>query len=778
MVNKTINSKAFFILLLILALMATVLAYSNHFNNSFHFDDSHTIETNSKIKELNIFLFFKDGSTFSSLPSNQTYRPLTTLDNAIDYAATKSLNPKPFHIHIFIVYLLTCIVFGFFIYVLMQKFSPSATNKYYALLVSTIFALLCVNAETVNYIIQRAEITSALYILLGLLFYMKGGFVKKYYLYLIFPLIGFFAKEMAFIFAPLLFLYVLIFDEEVDLLHFYKSLEFKKILKALKKTLPAILLTGGFLIFYSKMVPPTYSPAGSSKYEYFITQPWVDVHYIVTYFFPYNLSADTDWTAFKSINDYRVILGFLIIIGLIYVALKTSKNKNTKLFSFGLLWFFIALIPTSTIIPFAEVLNDHRTFIPYIGLTISVVFGTKFLINKYFVKFSQNSFGKPILILIIIGFITGNAYGVYQRNKVWKTEESLWKDVTIKSPKNGRGMMNYGWALMKKADYKNAEIYFNKAAKLNPNYSLIYTNLGILKNAIGDKIEAEKDFKYGIQLDNMRPGSWYYYGVFLFKEDRFYEAITCFKKLNKLTPNYLDTDGYILQAYHQLSQWKEMELYCNKLLNQNAGNDLTKKYLSIAQNKKSIYDVLEESINENPTAAKYLDLSLKYFQLGEFKKCIKAAKKALVINPNYSEAYNNIGIAYYELLAYDKAIEAYKNALIINSQNQLAKNNLANAIKDKEVFNALNSAKDKADFYLNLSLQQYNKGFYKRCIFFANESNQNLPNANAYNNICTAYNQIGEYTKAIEACSKALKIEPNHKLAKGNLSYAEQRSKK
>ena len=38
------------------------------------------------------------------------------------------------------------------------------------------------------------------------------------------------------------------------------------------------------------------------------------------------------------------------------------------------------------------------------------------------------------------------ASGIYQRNRVWRDEESLWHDVTVKSPHNGRGLMNYGLA--------------------------------------------------------------------------------------------------------------------------------------------------------------------------------------------------------------------------------------------------------------------------------------------------------------------------------------------
>jgi len=38
---------------------------------------------------------------------------------------------------------------------------------------------------------------------------------------------------------------------------------------------------------------------------------------------------------------------------------------------FGLLWYLIALLPTS-LFPLAEVMNDHRTFLPYIGFVIAL----------------------------------------------------------------------------------------------------------------------------------------------------------------------------------------------------------------------------------------------------------------------------------------------------------------------------------------------------------------------------------------------------------------------
>ena len=58
---------AFWSLLLFLALLAT---YSNHFENEFHFDDSHTIENNVLIQDLkNIPQFFVDARTFEESSS-------------------------------------------------------------------------------------------------------------------------------------------------------------------------------------------------------------------------------------------------------------------------------------------------------------------------------------------------------------------------------------------------------------------------------------------------------------------------------------------------------------------------------------------------------------------------------------------------------------------------------------------------------------------------------------------------------------------------------------
>src|SRR6478672_8680856 len=94
-----------------LLVASLIAAYSNHFHNSFHFDDAHTIVTNAAIRELrNVALFFRDATTFSALPSNQSYRPLVSTLLALAYYSGGGLEPFWFHI----------LIFGFFIVLVLM----------------------------------------------------------------------------------------------------------------------------------------------------------------------------------------------------------------------------------------------------------------------------------------------------------------------------------------------------------------------------------------------------------------------------------------------------------------------------------------------------------------------------------------------------------------------------------------------------------------------------------------------------------------------------------
>ena len=134
---------------------------------------------------------------------------------------------------------------------------------------------------------------------------------------------------------------------------------------------------------------------------------------------------------------------------------------------------------------------------------------------RYEASFKRSRLAQVALAFLVAVVLLGNAYGTYQRNQVWSSPESLWYDATIKSPGNGRALMNYGLTQMAKGKYDVALDYYQRALQLLPNYALLHTNLGIVYGAMKQPAEAERYFKRALQLEQNSPQLSYYYARWL-----------------------------------------------------------------------------------------------------------------------------------------------------------------------------------------------------------------------------------------------------------------------
>lgn len=672
--------------------LAVTLIYSNHFHNAFHFDDTHTVVNNIYIQNLkNIPLFFKDGTTFSSLPSNQSYRPIVSTTLAIDYWLGGGLNPFYFHLSQFIFFLLQGLLMFFLFFKIFSLTFPYKWNFAVAILGTALYLLHPANAETINYIISRGDSLSAFFVVLAFVMYQYLPFCRKYFLYLIAVALGVLTKIPAVMFSPLVFVYVVLFEEKISLIEIFRRENFSRLISVVKISFPALLFCVLGYLFQQTKQPDTWVGGTISHYQYLITQPYVILHYFKTFFLPLWLSADTDWAPFESELDLQALIGFAFCALLFYFALLASRYEKLRPISFGILWFFIALIPSSSVIPLSEVMNDHRIFFPYIGLALSICW-TIFLfvdgVRKEFLSVKKFSAAVFIFSLLII---SAYAYGTHERNKVWQTDESLWKDVTEKSPKNGRGLMNYGLVLMARADYKGAEKYFSDALKLWPYYAYLHINMGVLKGATGHPQEAEQFFKHAISYRADAPDCYYYYGRFLYEQKRIDEAIQMLNKTLQLSQAHISARYQLMAIYFERGEFDKLRLVANETLKLLPNDSQALYYLNAIQGKNSVVtegksklEIAIETTKNNPTADNYINLSLEYYNAQRYEDCIRACEEALKLKPDYDLAYNNICSAYNILGNWDKAIEAGEKAVKINPNSQLAKNNLAVAKQSKE----------------------------------------------------------------------------------------------
>jgi tetratricopeptide (TPR) repeat protein len=672
-------------------LAGLVLAYANHFHNGFYFDDHHTIVSNAAIRDLrNLPRFFTDAATFSSLPTNQSYRPLVTTLNAIDYHLGGGLDPFVFHLHIFAAYVLQLGLMVVYFRRLMARSLDHPLVPWIALLSVAFYGYHTANAETINYIISRSDSFSTLLVVATLLI-QRTRIGRRWHLYLLTMLMAIETKQTGLMVVPLLFLQELLFgglvgDSGVATVDAGVG---HRLARAIRATVPAAVV--GALVFLTNQLLLTpastvSSNATVSRLDYLLTQSYVVTHYLRNFALPLELNADPGIRLITDPGDPRVLVGIGTVVVLVVIALVTAVRQRMRPIGFGILWFFVALAPTSSLVPLHQIANDHRTFFPYVGLALAVGWTSGLLVVGAVPALRRSTAARTALALAIVAVLAAHALGVRQRNQVWSSGESLWRDVTIKSPDNARGLMNYGLARMRQGHYEEALELYRRAMELSPRYSYLHINMAIVLNAMGDPGEAERYFKSALELAPDNPESYVYYARWLCDRYRLVEAQRLVEDGLRISPGHT--------RLRELEAALERDLVGGGAVPADSADGAGAAGAPRAAGApKAAGDedggagpgptggpppvtALEARVRTAPSADGWIELSVAYYRDGRYRDSIDACHHALVLRPDDPLAYNNLCSAYNRLGDWDAAIAACERALALAPDFARARGNL------------------------------------------------------------------------------------------------------
>ncbi len=498
--------RSFWTLLIGILLLAAV-AYSNHFQNTFQFDDAHTVVNNPWIRDIkNIPLFFRDATTFSVFPPNRVYRPLVSTSLAIDYWLGGGTIPFWFHLSTFLWFLVQiCFMAVLFRRALQRHFTKSE-QLWTAMAATAIYAVHPAIAETINYVIQRADVYSTLGVVAGLVIFSRKGADRHDY---ILPVVAaLLCKPPAVVFPVLLFLWML-WIEDIPAA------------TAFRRSIPALAVTIAVMAFTKYTTPPSFGGKMISTVPYLTAQPAVILHYFGQFFLPLQLTGDSDFGTFASPLDPLAAAGFAFVIIMLAATVWFARKPGTRPIAFGLAWFLVGCLPTS-LYPLAEVENDHRMYFPFVGLTLAVCAAIARLLPALGLPSRWRTI---VLAGTATPILVGLAWGTTQRNQVWRTPESFWSDVAQKSPGNAKGLNAYGLVLMLKGDDAGALTMFERAAAIMPEYFRLETNLGTVWDHLGNPDEAERHYLQATKLAPALAEPRIAYAEWLMNKGRLKEAI-------------------------------------------------------------------------------------------------------------------------------------------------------------------------------------------------------------------------------------------------------------
>jgi Flp pilus assembly protein TadD len=173
-----------------------------------------------------------------------------------------------------------------------------------------------------------------------------------------------------------------------------------------------------------------------------------------------------------------------------------------RLIAFGVFWFFIALSVESSVIPIADVIFEHRLYLPSVGAFVAVSTAVFLMVEKIGSKWRAGKLVVPALSIIAIVLLAG---ATYARNEVWQEPVRLWQDVVRKSPGNARAYNDLGYLYLMRGETDRSMGYFQKALSILPGYSNAHTNLGVAYYEKGWLDPAIKQFKTALALEPYGP---------------------------------------------------------------------------------------------------------------------------------------------------------------------------------------------------------------------------------------------------------------------------------
>ena len=649
------RGRAVFAAAAIACTLLVVGAYSNSLDSAFHFDDSHVIENNLYIRSLkNVPRFFADASTFSSIPSHGSYRPIVSTTLAIDHAIGGGLGPRQFHRTQIALLLVLGALLAVFYERLLRGAGPGSARMV-ALGAAALFAVHTANTETLNLISARSEELAVLGVAGAFLIHIALPRLRWTGLPLVAMTIGALAKVHAVMYGPLLFVYAWLWSPA--------DRARQKTRDAFRESWPALAATAVVYAFVRRMDTPEWTGGGTDRLAYAWTQPFVWLHYARLFFLPIGLTADSDWSVFPHWYDTRAIAGYLFVLVLFAIVSRTWRSPAGRPIAFGLLWFAIALAPTSSVVPFSEVMNEHRVFFPYVGLTLAVVWAAMLAVRRVAggeARQTRLAVAAAVAVLAALGVST------WSRNRIWQTEETLWRDVTEKSPANGRGLMNYGLTRMRQGDYAGARASFVKAAALLPNYSTLEINLGIVAGALGQRGDADAHFRRALELAQDADGH-FFYARWLAEAGRGPEAIPHLRAAIATSRGYVEARHLLMRLAAAADDEATVAA--------TAADTLA---LDPADAAAAAYARGDGPMAAGtPTAAGAMNAGLAALAAGRHGEAAELFRRAVRLDPRSADGWNNRGWAQLQLGFAAPAAASFEHALSIDPSSERVRNNLA-----------------------------------------------------------------------------------------------------
>lgn len=474
---------------LILIALVGVAAYANTFTMAFNFDDNSNIFGANALRNM---------GSLRDLFSLRTMRSVGDISFALTYRAWGSA-VIPFHVGNLFIHLMTAWLVAAL--VLVTGRTPHLlgasselddaqlrTARLGGLLAGLLFVAHPIQTQAVTYLVQRYASLATLWYVAAVVCYARARLATVAcrwlhvlvwgLLTLIMTLFAMRTKEIAFTLPLVLALY------EVCFFRGKRSWRLVAIggMLSLLAVIPYTLFGPALFRNLGQIWESIRVQTAMSRTDYLFSQFPIIVKYLRLILWPAGQSIEHMAVQYKSFWNAPVLsaaalLLTLLLTGCLLIWRGARGLSSLRLIGFGIVWFFLSLTVESSIIPIVDLIFEHRVYLPFVGICLTVGPGAALLAERW--RRQELVLTVSGILVLILAVVT------YQRNEVWRTPVTLWQDATLKAPYSSRAWNNLAYAYLREKRPGEALTPLLKSIELNPGPPDVWNNIGIALEQLG-----------------------------------------------------------------------------------------------------------------------------------------------------------------------------------------------------------------------------------------------------------------------------------------------------
>jgi tetratricopeptide (TPR) repeat protein len=337
----------------------------------------------------------------------------------------------------------------------------------------------------------------------------------------------------------------------------------------------------------------------------------------------------------------------------------------------GWLWYLGTLVPVIGLVQVGNQAHaDRYTYVPLIGLSIMVVWGSADLLRGLRCP-------RWLPAAAAAALLAACTVGTWLQLRHWQNSLTLWQHAIEVTRPNGTVHYGLALALEQRGDFREAERHYKLAMRIDRTPEA-HTNFGIFLKKRGRVAEARRQFNAALRrYDGYAPAHWNL-GVIFQQEGKFDQAREHFQTVLRLRPGDVDAHynlGTIAQQEGKLDEAREHFAAVVQARPEDADALFhLGAILQVQGEVQTARGYFEDALEVNPRHARaHCNLGVLFWNAGYPEEALDHFRTALAIDPNLAVAHHNLGVYLEEKGKLREARRHYRRAVQLDPHDRDAK---------------------------------------------------------------------------------------------------------